>query len=113
MQTSRRGKRTRRINLLTPTNDYDDVPAIANLHAAGTSRFLLEQLSPPNSKNLLKIASPAYYKPIMMKDSILKDLNSKNFLSSKLDLKIERVNNDTYLKVFENYLRFYEAHMCL
>ena len=33
-----------------------------------------------------------------------KDLNLKNFLSSELDLKIERVNNDTYLKVFQNNL---------
>ena len=33
-----------------------------------------------------------------------KDLNLKNFIDSKLDLKIERVNNDTYLKVFQNNL---------
>ena len=31
-------------------------------------------------------------------------MNFKNFLSSKLDLNIERVNNDTYLKVFQNNL---------
>jgi hypothetical protein len=42
-----------------------------------TFKFIFKALNPPNSKNLLKIASPAYYKPIMMKDSILKDLNSK------------------------------------
>ena len=33
-----------------------------------------------------------------------KDLNLDNFISSELDLKIERVNNDTYLKVFQNNL---------
>jgi len=33
-----------------------------------------------------------------------KDLNLPNFLNSDLDLKIERVNNDTYLKVFQNNL---------
>ena len=33
-----------------------------------------------------------------------KDLNLKNFISSKLNLNIERVNNDTYLKVFQNNL---------
>jgi LPS-assembly protein len=33
-----------------------------------------------------------------------KDLNFSNFVDSKLDLKIERVNNDTYLKVFQNNL---------
>ena len=32
------------------------------------------------------------------------DLNFSNFVDSKLDLKIERVNNDTYLKVFQNNL---------
>jgi len=42
-----------------------------------TFKFIFKALNPPNSKNLEKIASPAYYKPIMMKDSILKDLNSK------------------------------------
>ena len=30
-----------------------------------------------------------------------KDLNLNNFLDSKLNLKIEKVNNDTYLKVFQ------------
>ena len=33
-----------------------------------------------------------------------KDLNLSNFLKSDLDLKIEKVNNDTYLKVFEHNL---------
>ena len=33
-----------------------------------------------------------------------KDLNLPNFLKSNLDLKIEKVNNDTYLKVFEHNL---------
>ena len=33
-----------------------------------------------------------------------KDLNLRNFLKSNLDLKVERVNNDTYLKVFEHNL---------
>ena len=33
-----------------------------------------------------------------------KDLNLPNFLKSDLDLKIEKVNNDTYLKVFEHNL---------
>ncbi len=32
------------------------------------------------------------------------DLNFPGYLSSKLDAKIERVNNDTYLKVFQNNL---------
>jgi len=33
-----------------------------------------------------------------------KNLNLDNFKTSALDLKIERVNNDTYLKVFQNNL---------
>ena len=33
-----------------------------------------------------------------------KDLNLERFNKSSLDLKIERVNNDTYLKVFQNNL---------
>ena len=33
-----------------------------------------------------------------------KNLNLPNFTSSELDLNIERVNNDTYLKVFQNNL---------
>ena len=33
-----------------------------------------------------------------------KDLNLSNYSKSNLDLKIERVNNDTYLKVFQNNL---------
>ena len=33
-----------------------------------------------------------------------KDLKLKNFLSSDLNLKIERVSNDTYLRVFQNNL---------
>ena len=33
-----------------------------------------------------------------------KDLNLSNFLKSDLDIKIEKVNNDTYLKVFEHNL---------
>ncbi len=33
-----------------------------------------------------------------------KDLNLPNFLSSEIELKVERVNNDTYLKVFETNL---------
>ena len=33
-----------------------------------------------------------------------KDLNFPDFINSELDLQIERVNNDTYLKVFQNNL---------
>ncbi len=33
-----------------------------------------------------------------------KNLNLPNFITSELDLNIERVNNDTYLKVFQNNL---------
>ena len=33
-----------------------------------------------------------------------KNLNLKNFVSSDLELKVEKVNNDTYLKVFQNNL---------
>ncbi len=32
------------------------------------------------------------------------DLNFDNFLTSKIDLNIERVNNDNYLKIFDNSL---------
>ena len=33
-----------------------------------------------------------------------KDLNLPNYLESKMNLRVERVNNDTYLKVFQNNL---------
>ena len=33
------------------------------------------------------------------------DLNLKEFSSSKLSLFLEKVNNDTYLKIFENVLQ--------
>ena len=33
-----------------------------------------------------------------------KDLNSPNFLNSDMKLKVQRVNNDTYLKVFQHNL---------
>ena len=39
-----------------------------------------------------------------------KDLNLPNFLNSKMDAKIERVNNDTYLKVFQNNL--FQVQLC-
>ena len=32
------------------------------------------------------------------------DLNFKEFISSNLNLKISKVNNDSYLKIFENYI---------
>ena len=32
------------------------------------------------------------------------DLDLKNFISSKLDLKINKVTNDSYLKIFENHI---------
>ena len=39
-----------------------------------------------------------------------KDFNNPNFLKSDMNLKVQRVNNDTYLKVFQHNL--FQVQLC-
>ena len=43
--------------------------------------------------------------------NFVKDLNLSNYESSKLEANLQRVNNDTYLKVFQNNLYSFESNV--